>query len=60
MFNALSEAGINIKMISTSEIKISCLVDSALADDAVRCIHNRFFQVGADNTVRFIDQKTGY
>jgi aspartate kinase len=60
MFNALSDAGINIKMISTSEIKISCLVDRAEADAAVRCIHDRFFQLGADNQVRFIDEKTGY
>lgn len=42
MFYALADAGINIKMISTSEIKISCLVDKAHAHDAVRAIHTKF------------------
>lgn len=42
MFSALAEADINIKMISTSEIKISCLVSKKQAHDAVRAIHTRF------------------
>ena len=43
MFEALYNAGININMISTSEIKISVLVDLADADRAVQVIHDRFF-----------------
>ena len=43
MFEALSSAGININMISTSEIKISVLVDERDADRAVQAIHDRFF-----------------
>ena len=42
MFNSLAEAGINIKMISTSEIKISCIVDRDKAEDALKCIHKKF------------------
>lgn len=42
MFEALSGAGINIKMISTSEIRITVLVDEYNADRAVRCIHDGF------------------
>lgn len=44
MFEALYDAGININMISTSEIKVSVLVDEAAADRAVQVIHSRFFQ----------------
>ena len=43
MFEALSSAGININMISTSEIKVSVLVDERDADRAVQAIHDRFF-----------------
>ena len=42
MFEALSDEGINIKMISTSEIKISVLIDKDLADRAVKAIHDKF------------------
>jgi len=42
MFESLYDAGINIKMISTSEIKISVLVNEEDADDAVRAVHNGF------------------
>lgn len=42
MFDALSEANINIKMISTSEVKISCLVDEDKAEKAVEVISNKF------------------
>lgn len=42
MFEALSEAGINIQMISTSEIKISVLIDRQDADRAVSAIHSAF------------------
>ena len=43
MFEALYNAGININMISTSEIKVSVLVDVRDADRAVQVIHDRFF-----------------
>jgi aspartate kinase len=42
MFEALAAKGINIEMISTSEIKISCVVKKSLADEAVRAIHGKF------------------
>ncbi len=42
MFTALAEAGINIQMISTSEIKISCVVDEPSGEEAVRVIHKAF------------------
>ena len=43
MFEALSESKINIQMISTSEIKVSVLINEADADKAVQVIHNKFF-----------------
>lgn len=43
MFEALFNAGINIHMISTSEIKVSVLVDLDDADRAVQVVHDRFF-----------------
>ena len=43
MFEAMYSAGINIQMISTSEIKVSVLVDERDADRAVQAIHDRFF-----------------
>ena len=43
MFEALYEANINIRMISTSEIKISVLINTADADRAVEAIHDKFF-----------------
>lgn len=42
MFEALYDAHINIQMISTSEIKISVLIDKELADIAVNTIHSKF------------------
>lgn len=44
MFEALYENNINMHMISTSEIKISVLVNSQEADMAVRAIHKKFFE----------------
>lgn len=41
-FAALSAANIDIRMISTSEIKISCVVDASKADDACRVLHKAF------------------
>jgi aspartate kinase len=42
MFKALASKKINIGMISTSEIKISCVISKAKAADAVRAIHKEF------------------
>jgi aspartate kinase len=42
MFSALAEEGINIQMISTSEIKISCIIDSKYTELAVRALHDAF------------------
>lgn len=42
MFSALAKEKINIQMISTSEIKISCVIDEAHADRALRTIHTAF------------------
>lgn len=50
MFEALFSAGININMISTSEIKVSVLVDEREADRAVQAVHDRFFsEFGSGN-----------
>jgi aspartate kinase len=42
MFTALANVGINILMISTSEIKISCVIDSKFTELAVRVLHETF------------------
>lgn len=42
MFTALAEKGVNIQVISTSEIKISVLIDAAYTELAVRALHNAY------------------
>ncbi len=42
MFRALADAGVNIQMITTSEIKISALVPRHQANDALRAVHQAF------------------
>lgn len=42
MFETLAKLGVNIRMISTSEIKISCLVDKADAQKALKALHTVF------------------
>ncbi|OUQ59943.1 aspartate kinase [Tyzzerella sp. An114] len=42
MFEALYDAGVNINMISTSEIKISVLIDEKDVDDAMVAVHDKF------------------
>lgn len=42
MFKALAEKSINIKMISTSEIKISCLVEKEQSNAAIQALHTVF------------------
>jgi aspartate kinase len=42
MFDALAEASINIEIISTSSIRISCVVRASEVERAVRVLHDRF------------------
>ena len=42
MFKALAKEGINIMMISTSEIKISCVIEEKYTELAVRTLHDAF------------------
>ncbi|MCF6159315.1 MAG: aspartate kinase [wastewater metagenome] len=49
MFRVLADEKINIQMISTSEIKISCVIDDAHADRALRVVHTAF---GLDKVVK--------
>ncbi len=42
MFSTLAKEGINIMMISTSEIKISCVIDAKYTELAVRLLHEAF------------------
>ena len=42
MFQALYEEGINIELITTSEIRITCIIDQARIADAVRVLHKAF------------------
>jgi aspartate kinase len=48
MFGTLAKEGINIKMISTSEIKISCIIDAKYTELAVRSLHDAF-ELGKGN-----------
>jgi aspartate kinase len=48
MFAALGEAGINIKMISTSAIRISCAIAESDAERAVRVVHDLFHLEGQE------------
>jgi aspartate kinase len=42
MFRALADAGVNLSMISTSSIRISCVIDAAEVEAAVRALHTTF------------------
>ena len=48
MFEVLSKNGVNIMAISTSEIKISCLIDEKYAELAVRSLHEAFVEDGEE------------
>jgi len=48
MFKALADDGINIQMISTSEIKVSCVIENKYTELAVRVLHNAF-DLGGDS-----------
>jgi aspartate kinase len=57
-FSALASAGVNIEMISTSEIRISVIVDEAQVDDAVRATHSAF-DLDADEVEAVVYGGTG-
>jgi aspartate kinase len=42
MFRTLSEKGINIQLIATSEIRITCIIEEDKINDAVRVLHSAF------------------
>jgi len=42
MFSSLSEKGINIQLITTSEIRITCIIDETMVKNAVRALHRAF------------------
>ena len=42
MFSALSQAGVNIELITTSEIRITCVIEESRIKDAVRALHKAF------------------
>jgi aspartate kinase len=42
MFRSLADAGVNLDMISTSSIRISCVISSAQVEAAVRALHDAF------------------
>jgi len=42
MFRALSDEAINIQLITTSDIRITCIIDEARVTDAVRAMHRAF------------------
>jgi aspartate kinase len=42
IFQALADAGINIQMIATSEIHVTCIIDRPRVRDAVRALHTAF------------------
>jgi aspartate kinase len=51
MFEVLSREGVNIQMISTSEIKISCVIDEKYVELAIRSLHAAF---GLDDMPSFV------
>ncbi|MGO2111389.1 MAG: ACT domain-containing protein, partial [Pseudoclavibacter sp.] len=51
LFDALSEAGINMDMISTSEIRISVVVRAELVSEVANVIHSAFGLDGEDEAV---------
>ena len=42
MFKTLGDHGVNIQLITTSEIKVSCAIESNQADTAVQALHDAF------------------
>jgi aspartate kinase len=47
MFQVLADEGINIQLITTSEIKVSVVIEEKYSELAVRALHDAFVDVGA-------------
>lgn len=65
MFAALAKANVNIHMIATSEIKISCLIPNEDTDKAVQALHGMFFPDAEPNSKLtsgdiLVNEKVGY
>jgi aspartate kinase len=56
MFSALAAAGINLQMISTSEIKVSCVIEEKFGELAVRVLHETF---GLDKPPKTVKKSKG-
>jgi aspartate kinase len=52
MFEVLAEEGINIQLISTSEIKVSVVIEESQTKAAVAALHAAFLEVGAAEPVK--------
>ena len=50
MFTVLADAGINIAMISTSSIRVSCVIAASQVDEAVRRLHDAFITPELETT----------
>jgi aspartate kinase len=57
MFSALSEENINIIMISTSEIRVSCIIEEKYGELAVRTLHKVFNMTAAEKN-RWLEDGT--
>jgi aspartate kinase len=42
MFDVLASAGINVEMINTSELQVNVVIASARAEEALRCLRQKF------------------
>ncbi|MNI22426.1 Aspartokinase [compost metagenome] len=42
MFDVISKQGVNIKMVSTSEIKVSCVIESGEVNEVVKALHTAY------------------
>ncbi len=52
MFQALSEENINIRMINSSEIRLSCIIDGQDIERAINSIHDKFYINGIEVTTK--------
>ncbi|MCA1904296.1 MAG: ACT domain-containing protein, partial [Cyanobacteria bacterium KgW148] len=50
MFQSLADRGINIEMIATSEIKVSCVIRQSMAVEALQAVH-QCFNLGGDRAI---------
>ena len=50
MFKVLSEHGINISMISTSAVRISCIIEASRCEEAVQALHDHYLPAQKENS----------